>query len=184
MALRPNVVTSRIIECSHLPFGRRSDDTVESLIVAAASQALTHAKIDPASVDEIFVGHFNAGFSPQSSPQSFTAALALQANPSLRFQPSTRLENACATGSAAIHTAALRAIESNCAQRALVIGVEHMSSASAEEAAQSLLRASYLPEDGEEPVGFAGVFARIASAYFRAYGDQSDALARIAAKNC
>jgi acetyl-CoA C-acetyltransferase len=46
-----------------------------------------------------------------------------------------------------------------------------------------LLRASYLPEDGQTPAGFAGVFGKIAGAYFQRHGDQSDALALIAAKN-
>ena len=40
-----------------------------------------------------------------------------------------------------------------------------------------------MPEDGETPAGFAGVFGKIAQAYFQKYGDQSDALAMIAAKN-
>ena len=38
-------------------------------------------------------------------------------------------------------------------------------------------------EEGEIPAGFAGVFGQIAAAYFQRYGDQSDALAAIAAKN-
>jgi acetyl-CoA C-acetyltransferase len=48
---------------------------------------------------------------------------------------------------------------------------------------KNLLRASYLPEDGDTPAGFAGVFGKIAQAYFQRHGDQSDALAAIAAKN-
>ncbi|MBV8428803.1 MAG: thiolase domain-containing protein, partial [Hyphomicrobiales bacterium] len=48
---------------------------------------------------------------------------------------------------------------------------------------ENLLRASYLPEDGQTPAGFAGVFGKIAGAYFQRHGDQSDALALIAAKN-
>src|SRR6185503_6309758 len=47
----------------------------------------------------------------------------------------------------------------------------------------NLLKASYLPEDGATPAGFAGVFGKIAGLYFQRYGDQSDALAEIAAKN-
>src|SRR5476649_2047126 len=51
------------------------------------------------------------------------------------------------------------------------------------EIGRNLLRASYLPEDGDTPGGFAGVFGKIAGSYFQKYGDKSDALARIAAKN-
>ena len=46
-----------------------------------------------------------------------------------------------------------------------------------------LLTASYRKEEGDIPAGFAGVFGRIAERYFQRYGDQSDALAAIAAKN-
>jgi acetyl-CoA C-acetyltransferase len=65
----------------------------------------------------------------------------------------------------------------------LVVGVEHMSSASSVDVATNLLKASYLPEDGGNPAGFAGVFGDIAAQYFSRFGDQSDALAHIAVKN-
>ena len=51
------------------------------------------------------------------------------------------------------------------------------------EIGKNLLKASYLPEDGDTVGGFAGVFGKIAQGYFQKYGDQSDALALIAAKN-
>jgi len=65
----------------------------------------------------------------------------------------------------------------------LVVGVEQMTRTPGPEIGRNLLRASYLPEDGDTPGGFAGVFGKIAQAYFQKYGDQSDALAMIAAKN-
>jgi acetyl-CoA C-acetyltransferase len=46
-----------------------------------------------------------------------------------------------------------------------------------------LLNACYRAEEGDTPGGFAGIFGRIAELYFQRYGDQSEALARIAAKN-
>jgi acetyl-CoA C-acetyltransferase len=153
-------------------------ETVESLIVLAASEALEDAGINAADVDEIFLGHFNAGF----SAQDFTAALVLETNPALRFKPATRVENACATGSAAVHQG-IKSIRSGAARIVLVVGVEQMTRTPAAEIGRTLLRASYLPEDGNTPGGFAGVFGNITKAYFERYGDQSDALARIAAKN-
>ena len=99
-------MTTAIVGWAHLPFGKQDNETVESLVVKAANGALEHAGIDASDVDEIVLGHFNAGF----SPQDFTASLVLQANPDFRFKPATRVENACATGSAAIHQA-INAIE-------------------------------------------------------------------------
>ncbi|MDB5572734.1 MAG: Thiolase [Hyphomicrobiales bacterium] len=168
----------RIVGWSHLPFGRHEDASVESLVTQAASAAMAHAGVDPEHVDEIFLGHFNAGF----SPQDFTAALTLEAAPGLRFKPATRVENACATGSAAVH-AGLRSIEAGRARIVLVVGVERMTATAPAQIGANLLKASYLPEDGGRPDGFAGIFGDIAHAYFQAYGDQSDALAAIAAKN-
>jgi acetyl-CoA C-acetyltransferase len=170
--------TTAIAGWSHSHFGKHGDATVESLIVTATDAALADAGVAAADVDEVFVGHFNAGF----SAQDFTASLALQANTGLRFKPATRVENACATGSAAIHQG-IRAIESKRARIVLVVGAEHMTGCSAEDIGRNLLRASYLPEERDNRLGFAGVFGRIAAAYMERYGDQSDALALIAAKN-
>lgn len=171
-------MTACIVGWAHTPFGKHDAETVESLIVRAASDALHHAGIGPGDVDEIVLGHFNAGF----SAQDFTASLVLQADPALRFKPATRVENACATGSAAVHQA-LKTIAARAARIVLVVGVEQMTRTPGPEIGKNLLKASYLPEDGETPMGFAGVFGKIAAAYFQKYGDNSDALARIAAKN-
>jgi acetyl-CoA C-acetyltransferase len=171
-------MTACIVGWSHLPFGKHDNETVESLIVAAARAALDHAGLAAADIDEIVLGHFNAGF----SPQDFTAGLVLQADPDFRFKPATRVENACATGSAAVHNA-IKTIEAGRARRVLVVGVEQMTRTPGAEIGRNLLRASYLPEDGDTPGGFAGVFGKIAAHYFQTYGDQSDALALIAAKN-
>jgi acetyl-CoA C-acetyltransferase len=65
----------------------------------------------------------------------------------------------------------------------LVVGVEKMTEVGGAQVGDILIRASYLKEEGEIAGGFAGVFGRITDAYFQRYGDQSDALARIAAKN-
>ncbi|HYC25122.1 MAG TPA: acetyl-CoA acetyltransferase [Roseiarcus sp.] len=171
-------MTACIVGWAHTPFGKHDAETVESLIVRVAREALTHAGVGAADIDEIYLGHFNAGF----SPQDFTAALVLQASDAFRFKPATRVENACATGSAAVHQA-VKAIEAKAARMALVVGVEQMTKTPGPQIGEYLLRASYLPEDGQTPGGFAGVFGKIAGAYFQRHGDQSDALAMIAAKN-
>lgn len=171
-------MTAAIVGWGHTPFGKFDTETVESLIVKAATSALEHAGVSPGEVDEIVLGHFNAGF----SKQDFTAALVLQASPALRFKPATRVENACATGSAAVHQA-IKSIEARKARIVLVVGVEQMTTTAAPEVGANLLRASYLKEESGIQGGFAGLFGTIAQAYFDKYGDQSDALAQIAAKN-
>ncbi|HEV3247191.1 MAG TPA: acetyl-CoA acetyltransferase [Beijerinckiaceae bacterium] len=171
-------MTACIVGWGHTPFGKHDAETVESLITRVAREALEHAGVTARDIDQIYLGHFNAGF----SPQDFTAALVLQADENFRFKPATRVENACATGSAAVHQA-LNAIEAKAARLVLVVGVEQMTKTPPAQIGENLLRASYLPEDGQTPAGFAGVFGKIAGGYFQRHGDQSDALALIAAKN-
>ena len=171
-------MTACIVGWAHTPFGRLDTETVESLTVRVANEALNDAGIAAADVDEILLGHFNAGF----SPQDFTASLVLQASPDLRFKPATRVENACATGSAAVHQG-LKAINSKAARIVLVVGVEQMTTTPGPEIGRNLLKASYVREEADIAGGFAGIFGKIAGLYFQKYGDQSDALAGIAAKN-
>ena len=171
-------MTACIVGWAHTPFGKLSNETVESLIVRVAVDALADAGIGPKDVDEIVLGHFNAGF----SAQDFTAALVLQASPDLRFKRATRVENACATGSAAVHQG-IRTIEARAARVVLVVGVEQMTTTPAAEIGRNLLKASYVREEADIDGGFAGIFGKIAGAYFQKWGDQSDALATIAAKN-
>jgi len=171
-------MTACIVGWAHTPFGKLDAETVESLIVRVANEALDHAGLGPEDVDEVVLGHFNGGF----SAQDFTASLVFQASDKFRFKPATRVENACATGSAAVHQA-IKTIEARRAKTVLVVGVEQMTKTPGPEIGNILLKASYLPEDGGTPGGFAGVFGKIAGTYFQRYGDQSDALALIAAKN-
>ena len=171
-------MTACIVGWAHTPFGRLEGETVESLIVRVANEALEHAGVAARDIDEIVLGHFNGGF----SQQDFTASLVLQASPDLRFKRAIRVENACATGSAAVHQG-LKAIAAGSARIVLVVGAEQMTTTPAAEIGRNLLKASYVREEADIEGGFAGIFGKIASLYFQRWGDQSDALARIAAKN-
>jgi acetyl-CoA C-acetyltransferase len=171
-------MTACIVGFAHSRFGKLDAETVESLIVRVATDALADAGIEPREVDEIVLGHFNAGF----SVQDFTASLVLQASPDLRFKRATRVENACATGSAAVHQG-LKSIAARSARIVLVVGVEQMTKTPGPEIGKNLLKASYVRDEAEIEGGFAGIFGKIAGLYFQKYGDQSDALAMIAAKN-
>src|SRR5690349_3631788 len=158
-------MTACIVGWAHTPFGKLDSETVESLIVRVTNEALAHAGIGAEDVDEVVLGHFNAGF----SPQDFTASLVFQASDRFRFKPATRVENACATGSAAVHQG-IKSIEAKRAKTVLVVGVEQMTRPPGPEIGRNLLKASYLPEDGETPAGFAGVFGQIAGRYFQRHG--------------
>lgn len=171
-------MTACIVGWAHSPFGKLAGETLESLIVKVAGEALADAGIAAKDVDEIVLGHFNAGF----SAQDFTASLVLQASNDLRFKRATRVENACATGSAAVHQG-IKTIEARAARIVLVVGAEQMTTTPTPEIGRNLLKASYVREEAGIDGGFAGIFGKIAGLYFQKWGDQSDALAMIAAKN-
>ncbi|WP_424625969.1 acetyl-CoA acetyltransferase [Achromobacter marplatensis] len=163
---------------SHIPFGKLDDPDTESLMARVSGAALDHAGVAADAVDGIYVGVMNSGF----QKQDFQGALVALAHPELAHVPATRLENACATGSAALY-AAMDFIESGRGRIALVVGAEKMTARPNPEIGDILLNASYRKEEADIAGGFAGVFGRIASAYFERHGDQSETLARIAAKN-
>ena len=167
-----------IIGWGHTPFGKLDAIDAEDLFRDAALQAIASAGLDAADIDGVFVGHFNGGF----LRQDFSGAMAALAIPALRHTPSVRLENACATGSAAIW-AALDALGSGRLKRVLVVGFEKMNTMPNAQIGEVLLRCSYVAEEGNTPGGFAGVFGQITAGYFERFGDQSDALAAISAKN-
>ena len=167
-----------IIGWGHTPFGKLDAIDAEDLFRDAALQAIASAGLDAADIDGVFVGHFNGGF----LRQDFSGAMAALAIPALRHTPSVRLENACATGSAAIW-AALDALGSGRLKRVLVVGFEKMNTMPNAQIGEVLLRCSYVAEEGDTPGGFAGVFGQITAGYFERFGDQSDALAAISAKN-
>lgn len=162
----------------HTKFGKLEDRGIEELLVEAANEALADAGIEASEIDAIYIGTFNAGM----SEQDFISSMALQVSDHFRFTPSTRVENACGTGSAAVFQGA-NLIEAGRARRVLAIGVEKMTHLSSRDVGACLSRASYMPEEGSQGLTFPGIFGVIAGKYFQQYGDHSDALALIAAKN-
>ena len=167
-----------IIGWGHNKFGRNDTQSTEDMISEVVSEAISHAQVDPKDIDNIVVGTFNNGF----QKQDFHGALPAINCQVLKHVPSLRVENACATGSAAIHTA-LNSIEAKRSKLNLVVGVEKMTDRSTKEAGDILLGASYRKEEDKIDGGFAGVFAQITDTYFQRYGDQTKYLSKIAAKN-
>ncbi len=167
---------AHIVGWGHTKFGRLDGKTLEDLIIEAAAEAIESAGIAAADIDAIYVGHFNSGLVSDGFPSS----LVLGLDDGLRFKPATRLENACASGSAAVY-AARNAIRIGDAKTVLVIGAEKMTSKDTAGVAAALSGASYQKE--EKGVSFPQIFARFASTYFQSYGDHSRTLAQIAAKN-
>jgi acetyl-CoA C-acetyltransferase len=167
-----------IVGWAHSKFGRLEGIDLETLIVEVTNKSISHAEVSTGEIDSLWLGNFNGGL----SPEIFASSLILQSDPSLRWLPATRIENACATGSAAIY-AACDSIESGRSKVALVVGAEKMTAISGAQVTQVLASASYIKEEAATGLTFPGIFAVMAREYFIRYGNQSEALAKIAAKN-
>jgi acetyl-CoA C-acetyltransferase len=162
----------------HSRFGKLTDETLESLIVQVASEAIGNAGIEPGQIDEIYLGQFNSGMMPLAFPSS----LALQVSEQLANVPSTRVENACASGSAAFQQGT-KSLLAGTAKTVLVIGAEKMTHAGAEVVGAALLGADYDMAGKASTTGFTGLFAEVAKHYEKRYGPVGDVLGTIAAKN-
>ena len=166
----------------HSRFGKLTDETLESLIVQVATEAIGNAGIEPGQIDEIYLGQFNSGMMPLAFPSS----LALQVSEQLANVPSTRVENACASGSAAFQQGT-KSLLAGTAKTVLVIGAEKMTHAGADVVGAALLGADYDMAGKPSTTGFTGLFAEVAKHYGKRYGDANgklgDVLGTIAAKN-
>lgn len=171
-------MTACIVGWGHTKFGRLEEHNLESLIVSVVNEAICDAEIDPRDIDAIFVGNMNGGL----VPQTFVSSLALQAHSDLRFKPATRVENACATGAAAVFQG-LDFLAARRGRIVLAVGAEKMTAVPGKEVTRVLASASYTQEEADRGMTFPGIFAAISEEYFRSYGDKTDVLARIAAKN-
>jgi acetyl-CoA C-acetyltransferase len=167
-----------IVGWAHGRFGRHDELDLEGLIGSVSRQAIEHAGVPARDVDATWLGNLNGGF----VPDNFCSSFVLDADPALRWKPATRVENACASGSAAVY-AACDAIEAGRARIALVVGAEKMTAVSGEEVTQVLANASYVKEEAGAGMTFPGIFGKMARQYFSRFGDHSATLARIAAKN-
>ena len=162
----------------HSRFGKLTNETLESLIVQVATEAISNAGIVPGQIDEIYLGQFNSGMMPLAFPSS----LALQVSDQLANVAATRVENACASGSAAFQQGT-KSLLAGTAKTVLVIGAEKMTHAGADVVGAALLGADYDMAGQTSTTGFTGLFADVAKHYGKRYGPVSDVLGSIAAKN-
>ncbi len=151
---------------------------MEALAVGVTREALRDAEVEAKDIDAVVLGHCGGGM----SPEIFVSSLPLQADDGLRFKPAVRVENACATGTAAIH-AGLDMIAAGRARRVLVVGAGKMTGVPGAKMTEILASASYVKEESSRGLTFPGIFALFAQRYFDQYGDHSPALAKIAPKN-
>lgn len=155
-----------IIGAYNTKFGRLENESIYSLYEEAAKGAIKDAGIEIKEIDAVYVGNYSGG---SFNNQEHIAPYGVNIFPELRFKPMYRTENACASGTAAIHMAEM-AIKSGKANKVLVVGVEKMNSLDTKNTALALAKASYWTKEGANNYSFPGLFAEFAKGWMKEYG--------------
>lgn len=111
-----------VLGAAMTPFQRRSDDSLADIAAAAARAALRDAGIAPSRIES---GYFANALGSRLSGDA-TLGQHVLAAVGVRRVPVVNVENACTSGSTALHLA-WHAIRSGQFQTALVVGAEKMS---------------------------------------------------------
>jgi acetyl-CoA acetyltransferase len=167
-----------VVGAGHTRFGARPEGP-RALLRDAVDQAFASVDrgVDRATVDEAFLATLGFG-----GWQIGNASTVLTEEAAAVGAPTTRIENACASGGFALR-AAVRAVERGDAALALVAGVEKMTDV------PSARRRYWLGVSGDTEwerlagLTFAGVYGLIASEYVHRHPEGRAALAAVAAKN-
>jgi acetyl-CoA C-acetyltransferase len=166
-----------IVGVGHSRFGERQDVNVRELAFESVKTALEEAALMPRDIPYVSVGSIGVWY------EEPLPAVAIAEYCGLTGASLTRVEAACATGSAAVYTA-YTAIASGYVDMALVIGVEKMREVDTFTAIELMGRAgSYLWEFENFGLTFPGYYALYATAYMNRFGASEEDLALVAVKN-
>ena len=172
-----------------VPFGRYPEQTLADLACGAARAALHDAGLQPAELQAVFAANSGAGI--LTGQESVRGQVSLKPA-GIAGPPIFNVENACASGSSALHLAT-HYIRSGAADVVLVLGYEKMSAADrslpfrAIEACSDVRELAALKEqlgaDAARRSIFMDFYAQKVQRYFAQTGASARHLAQIAAKN-
>jgi acetyl-CoA C-acetyltransferase len=167
-----------VVGAGQTAFGSFPAESYRTLFAEATRAALDSVPaLSPADVDEALVGTLGVG-----GRQLGLSAPAVTEHVGLHGVPSTRVENACAAGGAAVRQG-VQAIESGMADVVLAGGVEVMTDLSGDAAKYWLGVSGETEWERLTGTTFAGVYAQLADAYLDATDATREDLARVAVKN-
>jgi acetyl-CoA C-acetyltransferase len=166
-----------IVGAAETKFGK-SDLSYRELAVEAARAALQDAGAEPGQVEALFLG----SYSPGTFVHQEHVAPLLASELGLSHVPSTRVENACASGATAF-VSGMTAIAAGLYDVVLVVGAEKMTRTPIGEATRILAEAADWENESMVGLTFPGAFALMARAYLHTYGYGRDILDAVAIKN-
>jgi len=147
-------------------FGKLEGKSIYDLIIEAGKGAIEDSGLEAREIDAIYVGNFSSG---GFNSQEHLAPVAIEVHPDLRFKPVTKVEDACASSSAAAYEA-VYSILAGRYKNVLVIGAEKMTELKTRDMMRVLGMASYWPNEGGKGESFPGLFSKFADGYKKHYG--------------
>lgn len=153
-----------IIGGGQTTFGEHWGKSLKDLMEEAVEKALNNSSGNVLDIDLVIISNMLA---EQCGRQAHLGAIASAFFP--HKPPAFRVEAACGSGAAALHTAC-GLLESGRYKNILVVGAEKMTDASNEEIASALMGAADAEKDAKSGLTFPGIFALIARRYMYEYG--------------
>ncbi len=166
-----------IVGAAETKFGK-SELSYRELAVEAARAALEDAGAEPGQVEALFLG----SYSPGTFVHQEHVAPLIASELGLSHVPSTRVENACASGATAF-VSGMMAIAAGVYDVVLVVGAEKMTSTPVAETTRILAEAADWENESKVGLTFPGAFALMARAYLHKYGYGREILDAVAIKN-
>lgn len=161
-------------------FGAFAEKNTRDLFVEAFKELkkTVDKGFDPSIIEALYIGNFS---SDQFEHQAHIAPLLTDAI-GLAPRPATRVEDACASGGAALRQGVMM-IASGMADVVLVGGAEKMTALKTAAVTEALATAADVPFEIPAGFTFPGFYAAMASAYMYKYGMMPEHLMNVAIKN-
>lgn len=159
-------------------FGRHADQSIESLAVAAAVEALLESRVEREQVGALYLGNFISG--PLNGKEVLAGIVADRIG--LPNIPCTKVEGACASGGIAFRHACL-AVETGQVEAAIAVGVETMTHASTKQTTAALNCAMDNENDGPSGLTFPGLFGLAWRVHAQRYGTTRRHVSAVVRKN-
>jgi len=166
-----------VVGAAETKFGKL-EASYRDLAVEAASGAMADAGVSAADVEAFYLGTFSPGtFIHQEHAAPLVASML-----GLSHVPSTRTEDACASGSTAFLQGVM-AVASGLYETVLVVGAEKMTATPIEETTQILAEAADWESETLAGATFPSLFALMARRHMHEFGTTRAQLSAVAIKN-
>lgn len=161
------------------PFGKFPEKSLKQLARTAIVEALKEARIQLRQIEAAFVGNAFAGL---TTGQESVRGQVILRSVGLDGIPVVNVENACASGSTALHQAWV-SILAGLYDTVLVLGAEKLFVGNTARSIRAISSAADVETMGSRGLQFTALYAMGAKQYMKRYGATIEDIARVAVKN-